>query len=189
MKGTRIERPDEGQDQQDADDDADADDGGQTDDADDAVDADLVADLEPEFRFVRRVRVVEVGLGDFPINDLESRAADNVVTYVWKDPKVVSAASSTRFTPDADVEMMMTVSTEGGAIDVSVVIRNITTDERVRVDGRIVHEVTDDAGRGGRLVSDPIDKVLSPGGETTVHFSYVLPDGNYTATAAFEAAN
>ena len=143
--------------------------------------------LSGERRTVRRVRVVTVTAADLPTDTLQSRAGDNVVTYEWDEAQsqIKSAASSLTVVSGAPVEILTELSARRGAIGVRIVLRNLSTERRLAVNGRIVLDVLAADGPIAQLQSGPINEVLNPRGETTATFTYLLPTGSYRVRSAF----
>jgi uncharacterized repeat protein (TIGR01451 family) len=135
---------------------------------------------------VRVVRVVRTELEDLPVEDLESRDGDNTISFGWDEAAgITSASSGTRFVRGGGSELFTDLSEEEGRISNRMTLRNTAEAARLRVRGRLVHEVYQGARLVARLRSDPIDVVLAPGGEVAARFSYLLPTGDYTVQAAF----
>jgi uncharacterized repeat protein (TIGR01451 family) len=205
VKGTRIERDDPADQQDDApeqdagesDDpftegDQDGNDGTENEDVGDdetAVAPPAPAPPAPPAPPVRDVRITTIELADLPISLLGSRDGDNDIGYQWDEGagEFVTANSSTVYTPGQTIELLTEISDTGGGIQVHVRLRNIAERERVAVRGQIVHEVFGSGGRIAKLVSDPINVVLDPGGETGADFFFMLPSGNYSAGSSFQA--
>jgi hypothetical protein len=66
----------------------------------------------------------------------------------------------------------------GDTVLVEVTLQNGSDDERLHVDGHLVHAITG-GGATTELVSDPIDVVLAPRGKTVATFEYLVPTGRY----------
>jgi hypothetical protein len=209
VKGTRLER-EEGPDEEPGDgqqDEGDAEENGEQDpeqteepgdEADETAEGDEVAAppapppptaAPPPAPPVRDVRITTIELADLPISLLGSRDGDNDIDYQWDEGagEFITANSSRIYSPGETIELLTEISDAGDTIDVQVRLRNTADRERVAVRGHIVHEVFGPGGRVAKLVSDPINVVLDPGGETVTSFSFVLPSGNYSAFSSFQA--
>ncbi|MDQ4025080.1 MAG: hypothetical protein M3217_06280, partial [Actinomycetota bacterium] len=138
---------------------------------------------------IRVVRVVETGLDDLPVATQESRAGDNTISFVWDESAggIAGATSGTRFGGGDGSELLTDLTSEPGAIVNRITLRNTAETTRLRVRGRLVHEVFDGSRLVARLRSAPIDVVLSPAGEVVARFSYLVPAGAYTVQASFES--
>jgi len=134
----------------------------------------------------RRV-VTTVGLGDLPIDVLGARPSDNQMSYTWNEAagKITRATSSVGFTKGATVELMTELGFGGDQIDVTVVVRNLSRNRRLAVNGNLIHDVSGSSGSIASF-SAPVDTVLAPGGEVSARFTYLLPSGDYDATARFQ---
>jgi len=180
VKGKRIERND-------ADDDNGAADTTGT--APDTVDvADVPAETTVPATVVVPVVTYELEPADLPTETLASRPGDNNASFEWSadDRTMGTAVSSTVYTRDATVGILFSLREEGGQLVTDVTLTNLSDDNRLHVDGRLVYDVVGDAGTA-HLESDPIDVVLNPGGSTTATFRYLLPTGSYSSSAAFVA--
>lgn len=138
---------------------------------------------------IRVVEIVRTGLEDLPVETLGSRPGDNTITFGWDEAAggITSASSGTRFVRGRGSDLLTDLSTAGGAIVNRMTLRNTHEAVRLHVQGRLVHEVYEGDRLVARLRSEPIDVVLSPGGEVAARFSYLLPAGQYTVEAAFES--
>lgn len=138
---------------------------------------------------IRTVRVVTTELEDLPVATQTSRDGDNTVSFGWDEAAggITSATSGRRFTGGGASELLTDLTTDGGALVNRLTLRNTAEATRLRVDGRLVHEVYAGTRLVARLRSAPIDVVLAPGGEVVARFSYLVPTGDYTVLAAFEA--
>jgi hypothetical protein len=118
---------------------------------------------------------------------LGARQADNQMSFAWSEParKIVSATSSRVFTKGATVELLTSLGAGGDQIDVTVVVRNLSRNRRLAIDGDVIHEVSGSSGSIASF-SAPVDTVLAPNGETTARFTYLLPSGDYDVTARFQ---
>ena len=136
------------------------------------------------------VESVTIGLEDLALDTLASRPGDNSISYEWDEASrsLPAAASSITRVADTNVEMLTSLSVQDGAIRVLVAIRNTSSGRRVAVKGHIVHEVEGAGGSGASLRSPALDETLAPGGEAVARFSYLLPSGNYGASARFIAS-
>ena len=134
----------------------------------------------------RRV-LTTIGLGDLAIDELGARRADNEMTFTWNETarKVTRATSRRVFTKGATVELLTSLSTSGDQVDVTVMVRNLSRNRRLSVDGNLIHGVTGSSGSIASF-SAPVDTVLAPSGETTARFTYLLPSGDYDVTARFQ---
>ena len=141
----------------------------------------------PETTTVSEVRITRIGVDDLPIVVLGPTAADNSLRYTWDEPSrdILGATSSVTFTRGQPVDFTTSVGTDGNAIHVGAVLRNVARDRRLAVSGRVIHEVSDSSGTVATFEA-PVDTVLAPGGETSAAFTYLLPSGDYTVTARFE---
>lgn len=143
------------------------------------------ADPEP----IRVVEVVRVGLADLPVETLGSRAGDNTVSFGWEEGTGITAATSgTRFVRDDGSELLTDLTTAGGAIVNRIELGNTHDAARLKVEGRLVHEVYSGSRLVARLRSAPIDVVLAPGGTVVARFEYLVPTGDYTVQASFESS-
>ncbi|HEV3472785.1 MAG TPA: hypothetical protein VG408_06210 [Actinomycetota bacterium] len=121
---------------------------------------------------------------------LESRDGDNTIYFRWDQDtrRVVAAESSRMIVADAPVEILTGLRDGARKIAMRAVIRNVSEDSVMRVDGRLVHKVWDDSGELiRRLRSRALDLVLSPGEQIRTRFSYLLPSGRYSARTDFVA--
>ncbi|MDQ3915378.1 MAG: DUF11 domain-containing protein [Actinomycetota bacterium] len=152
-----------------------------------ATDAAPAADPAP----IRMVQIVKTGLEDLPVETQSSRAGDNTVSFGWDEAAggITFASSGTRFTGDEGSELLTDVAADAGAIVNRITLRNTAEATRLRVPGRLVHEVYDGSRLVARLRSAPLDVVLAPGGEVVARFSYLVPAGDYTVHAAFESTD
>ena len=134
----------------------------------------------------RRV-LTTIGLGDLAIDQLGARQADNQMSFSWSEParQILQATSSRSFTKGATVELLTSLGAGGDQIDVTVMVRNLSNNRRLAVDGDLIHQVSGSSGSIASF-SAPVDTVLAPGGETTARFTYLLPSGDYNVTARFQ---
>jgi uncharacterized repeat protein (TIGR01451 family) len=139
---------------------------------------------------VRTVETVELTLADLETEDVESRDGDNHLTYEWDadSTSIVNAASSRMLVRGQTLELLTSVSDDDGDIDIVVTLTNLADEKRARIHGRLIHKVFDSTGLIATFESPLIDTVLDPGGETTATFTYMLPDGSYSAEGSFQAA-
>jgi uncharacterized repeat protein (TIGR01451 family) len=148
-----------------------------------------VVTAAPDPEPVRVVEVVRVGLEDLPVETLGSRAGDNTVSFGWDETAgITSATSGTRFVRGGGSELLTNLTTAGGAIVNRIELTNTHDAARLKVDGRLVHEVYSGSRLVARLRSAPIDVVLAPGGSVVARFSYLVPTGDYTVHASFESS-
>ncbi|HEV2754173.1 MAG TPA: hypothetical protein VG318_00150 [Actinomycetota bacterium] len=143
----------------------------------------------PDAAPIRSVTVVTTELEDLPVETQASRDGDNTVSFGWDEAAggITAATSGRRLTADAGSELLTDLTTQNGAIVNRLTLRNTAEATRLRVQGRLVHEVYDGDRLVARLRSAPLDVVLSPGGAVAARFSYLVPTGDYTVHAAFEA--
>jgi uncharacterized repeat protein (TIGR01451 family) len=139
----------------------------------------------------RTVKVVRVALGDLPVREVGSLVGDNRLRYSWDadSKRILSATSSQQVPQVRPLTLLTSLSRRRGSIRVVVELKNPSASRRVSVTGRLVHTVTADNGAQVRFESGKIDVVLAPNGTSRSSFSYQLPTGTYSATAAFEAAS
>lgn len=146
--------------------------------------------VAPDPEPVRVVEVVRVGLEDLPVETLASRDSDNTVSFSWDEAfGIVGATSGTRHVRGNDAELLTDLTTADGKITNQITLTSALEDERLRVQGRIVHEVYSGGRLVARLRSAPIDEVLAPRGSVVARFSYLVPTGDYTIEAAFESSH
>jgi uncharacterized repeat protein (TIGR01451 family) len=141
----------------------------------------------PLTRLVRQTRVVTIDpVLAAPVR-LASRRGDNAVSYGWSGVAVTSEASSPLPGGSSPVRIETSVTHSGGVVAVVVVLTNESARTPVVVDGRVHHDIASSGGRLAALTSAPLDVVLQPGGTTATSFTYDLPSGSYSATAAFRS--
>ena len=139
---------------------------------------------------LRVVRVVETTLEDLPVQTQGSRTGNNTVSFGWDEAAggITSATSGTRFVRDGSSDLFTDLTAEDGTVVNRITLRNLEEATRLRVHGRLVHEVYEGTRLVARLRSEPLDVVLAPGGQVSASFSFLVPTGQYTVQAAFESA-
>jgi hypothetical protein len=115
------------------------------------------------------------------------RTSDNTMSFSWTEPdrNVATATSGLMFTPEPISELMVGLTWTEDGLTSSVTLTNASS-EPLRVQGRLLLDVTDSSGTGTSLSSDPMDVVLAPGGEVEATYRYLLPTGEYTLISRFE---
>lgn len=205
VKGTRIENEeptetdeDAGSDEQPSDAD-DTEDPGEDDASDDgATDDDATDDGVPDLStgapdtgsapvgFVEEEVVVQVPFEELDANVLAATPSDNQIAVDWSSSGgVLSAQSSLLFTPDAIATLRTTLSSSGDRVVANVTLENLSSDHRLVVKGRYLHEVAGLPGGRVTLRSPAVDTVLAPGAVTKQVFTYKLPTGQYTLDSRF----
>lgn len=123
------------------------------------------------------------------VRHLGSREGDNSIYFKWdrKESRVATATSSTRITGGARVRILTSLRDRPGRIAMRASLKNVSEDEVIVLDGRIIHKIWDEAGNlVRRLKSRPLTQGLEPGEYVTARFSYQLPSGWYSARSDFK---
>jgi len=135
----------------------------------------------------RRQRVV-VTAQDLPSDSLGATPADNTIDFGWDEVarRVTHAQSGRVLLSGATAELLVDVALEGDSLDSTATLRNTSEDRRLLVRGRLVLEIFDEDNLIAQLHSEHLDVVLTPGGELTAEFSFLLPNGEYQLAGRFE---
>ena len=135
---------------------------------------------------VREVRTIRVPVSTLPVTEVGATAGDNAISLEWSEAGgLQSALSSILFSPDAPLSLRTALTADGKKITVEIALRNERADRRVKVEGRILHEISGLAGGPKTLTSEPISIVLAPGAVSVETFVYTLPTGSYSLTSRF----
>jgi hypothetical protein len=144
----------------------------------------LVAEV-PQTETIKQVDEVPITAADLDVATQPDLDAANTMSIVWSSVGVESAASSVSFDSAATAEVLTSLEPNSRAVMVTVTLRNLLSDQRLAVHGHFAHEITGSNGFHAQLVSEPVDVILNPDGETSVSFVYDLPDDSYTLGASF----
>lgn len=134
---------------------------------------------EDTIAFVTR----SITLSDLPVGAAESVSGSSG-TFTWDEGAraITSATSQRMLLPDQAFSVLTEVRDDDGTITVTVTLRNESEDERLAVNGHFVHSVGDT-----ELRSNEVDTILSPRGDVTATYEYLLPSGTYNVGGSFVA--
>ena len=129
----------------------------------------------------------ELTLGELPIEAAASSTGTSG-RFEWDESSrsMISASSSIPAGNGPSPIVTTSLPVVSGTIVANVRIQNPFNDRRFHVEGHLVHEISG-SGLTTRLLSDPIDVVLAPGGSTLATFEYLAPSGTYDFTGSFVA--
>ena len=132
-------------------------------------------------------RVVEVVPVERPVVSQETRSGDNSISFQWDADarEVITATSGTSFSNQpSTLTTSLDFDARGLASDITLINSG---DDLLRVDGHFELDVISGGNVIARLRSEGVDVVLRKQGRATVAFEYLLPSGDYTTHARFEA--
>lgn len=120
---------------------------------------------------------------------LKSRQGDNSIYFEWdrKEGRVTTATSSMRVTGEERSRLMTSLREARGRIVMRASLRNVSDEDVIVLEGRLIHKVWDEDGTlVRRLKSRLLTQQLEPGEHVSARFSYQLPSGWYSARSDFK---
>jgi uncharacterized repeat protein (TIGR01451 family) len=135
---------------------------------------------EPEQVITREVVLVEVPNDPPPVTHLAPTRGDNAIDLQWSavSNSIVAATSRAIFKAASPIQFLTSLDDGGGSMAARVTMTNVTEDDRLGVNGRLVLVVSGDAG-SIELSSPALQQTLEPGDEVAAEFELALPSGEY----------